>query len=137
MKKIVLGFCVIAFGVSMVMADEIATRLGYNCVERLKLNGVSSDRALPECLVKLETMVAQQGSQATFKEYEYIWSPSERDKAFSNITAKIAMERGYTDLKDVKTFKKTLDEWIKLEQNGDYQTLACLFISNPNTRCLK
>lgn len=133
MKNIFLGFCIITFSISVVIADEIATRLGYNCVERLKLKGVSSDRALPECLVKLENMVAQQGSQATFKEYEYVWSPNERDKAFSNITAKIAMERGY----NTREFKKIVNEWIKLEQNDDYRTLACLFIGNPNTRCLK
>lgn len=137
MKKIMLGFCIIVFGVSVAMADEIATRLGYNCVERLKLNGVSSDRALPECLVKLETMVAQQGSQATFKEYEYIWSPSEpMQSVVSKLVAKIAQEKGYKG-DDETTIQKLSDEITRLNKNNDYRTLACLYINKPNTKCLK
>ena len=136
MKKLVLALCVGAFAVSAV-ADELSLRLGWNCNKRMKLQNNTQKAYLAECLAKLENMVAQQGSQATIEEYKYIWSPSERDKAFQNITAKIAMERGYKDLSDAKTFKKVTDEWIRLEQNDDYQTLACLYIGNPNTKCLK
>ena len=134
MKKLVLALCVGAFAVSAV-ADELSLRLGWNCNERMKLQNNAQKAYLAECLAKLENMVAQQGSQATIKEYKYIWSPSERDKAFQNITTSIA-ERGYKDLSYAKTFKKITDEWIGLEQN-DYQTLACLYIGNPNTKCLK
>ena len=135
MKKLVLALCVGAFAVSAV-ADELSLRLGWNCNERMKLQNNTKKAYLAECLVKLESMVAQQGSQATIKEYKYILSPSERDKAFQNITTSIA-ERGYKDLSDAKTFKKVTDEWIRLEQNDDYQTLACLYKSEPNTKCLK
>lgn len=70
MKKIILEFCVIAFSVSAMMADELSTRLMWNCVERKKLNEPNKQVKImtAECLVKLENMVAQQGSQDTFKE---------------------------------------------------------------------
>ena len=130
-----LALCVGAFAVSAV-ADELSLRLGWNCNERMKLQNNTKKAYLAECLAKLENMVAQQGSQATIEEYKYILSPSEQDKAFQNITTSIA-ERGYKDLSDIKTFKKVTDEWIRLEQNNDYQTLACLYKSEPNTKCLK
>ena len=135
MKKLVLALCVGVFAVSAV-ANELSLRLGWNCNKRMKLQNNTQKTYLAECLAKLENMVAQQGSQATIEEYKYIWSPSERDKAFQNITTSIA-ERGYKDLSDAKTFKKVTDEWIRLEQNDDYQTLACLYKSEPNTKCLK
>ena len=127
MKKLMLALCVGAFAVSAV-ADELSLRLGWNCNERMKLQNNTKKAYLAECLAKLENMVAQQGSQATIEEYKYILSPSEQDKAFQNITTSIAMKCGYKDLSGAKTFKKVTDEWIKLEQNDDYQTLLLAFI---------
>ncbi len=139
MKKIILEFCVIAFSVSAMMADELSTRLMWNCVERKKLNEPNKQVKImtAECLVKLENMVAQQGSQDTFKEYEYIWSPQEPfQNVVTRLVSKIIKERKYNP-NDGTTIQKVQDEIARLNKSDDYQTLACLYIDKANSKCLK
>lgn len=140
MRKIILSFCILIFGVSVAIADavnDVTVRLVNNCKERARLNGSTSNNLTAECLVKLENIIAQQGPDAAFREYQFVWSPQEpMEKLLTRLWNKIIQERGYTNI-DQATMQKIQDESLKLSEKDDYVTLGCLYANRPNTRCLK
>ena len=132
MKKILLGFCVIAFSVSAVVADELSVRLVQNCKDRMKLQTNSNKSFQAECLVKIENMVAQQGADATIREFWYVWSPKEpMEKVMTKLFDKITTEKEFKDGQELS------NEILQLMDKGDYLTLTCLYAGKPNTKCLK
>lgn len=136
-RRIIFAAFAVVFSISTLWADELSIRLMQNCIDRAKLNGASNDRVAPECLVKLENMVAQQGSEATAKEYFYVWFPQEPMQSVSiKLIAQIIRERKYNP-NDEATIQKAANEVKKLFNDDDYKTLGCLYIGKPNIKCLK
>lgn len=127
-KKCVVALGLVAFGFGEISADELYTRLAWNCVERMKMQNNNNKNYLAECAVKLETMVAQQGSDATIKEFYWIWQPQDMDNAVAKVLGNLAKELGNNDLNYLR--KQT----EKLEENGDYKTFACLYIGK--SKCM-
>lgn len=142
MKKIVLGFCVIAFGISAMVADELSTRLMWNCVERKKLNeeNKSEQQMQTECLAYSESVIAKMGSSNGTaylgQNFAFVWTPENQQNAVKRIMLKIYKERGFKNSND-ESLEKVTNEMKKLVANDDYKTLGCLYIGNPNVKCLK
>ena len=132
MKKIILGFCAMAFGVSAMIADKVSVRLVQNCKDRMQIQSGSRKSFQAEYLAKLEKMVAQQGSDATIKEFWYVWSPQEPMKdVMKKLFDKMAVEKKFANAQEMA------DEISIIEKNNDYLTLTCLYKGNPNTKCLR
>lgn len=141
MKKIVLGFCVIAFGVSVVMADETSNRLIWNCVERKKFNeNKPIEKMQAECLGYFENVIIEMGSSNGSaylgKNFSFVWTPENQQEAVKRIMLKICKEWGIKESNDEDLHKVT-SEINRLVKNDDYKTLGCLYIGNPNVKCLK
>ena len=140
MKKLILGFCVVAFGVSAMMADELSTRLMWNCVERKKLSeSKSTQTAQNECLIYFESIIAKMGSSDGSaylgENFSFVWTPKNQQDAVKRIMIKIYKERGFKDSND-ESLEKVTNEMNNLVENNDYKTLGCLYIGKPNTKCL-
>lgn len=123
--------------VTSLQAKENHARYIQNCMDRDTSNKPAKQK-MAECLVLLEKLGAQKGSQYVVDNYSFIWSKTEEKKALGKIATTAFLEMGYRDPNDQKGIEVATKKVVDLFNKDDWKTLNCLYIAkNAQTKCLK